>query len=285
MIYFIENDYLKVGIKDFGSELTSIVSKENGREYLWQGNSKIWTGQSPVLFPIIGRLIDDKYTFNGKEYEMPKHGFARKMPWRFHTKAVDSISFILSETDETLKVYPFCFDLIVTFTLNGRRLTVKHEVLNKTDGKMYFSLGAHPAFNCDIGDRLVFDEDENLDTIKIDLEQSLRLPEATPFLRNEKIITVTKDVFNKDALIFSGVKSESITLESDNRSDKIIFNLGKSPYLGIWAKPGAPYVCIEPWFGVNDSQIKKDDFSQKDGIQILERNEKFTFCWSAEFNA
>lgn len=284
MIHYIKNDYLKVGVKEFGCELTSIVSQENGREYLWQGNADIWSGQSPILFPIIGRLIDDKYTLDGTDYEMPKHGFARRMPWKLLSKSDSCISFLLSETEDTLKIYPFYFDLIVTFTLDGKKLTVKHEVKNKNNRKMYFSLGAHPAFNCDIGDRLVFEKQENLDCIKIDLERSLRLPETTPLLRNERTITVTKDIFKEDALIFKGVASDYITLESDNRPDKIVFTLGKAPYLGIWAKPGAPYVCIEPWYGVNDSTKKKDDFSQKDAIQTLESNKSFVFSWSADFN-
>lgn len=283
MTHFIENDFLKVGIKEFGCELTSIISKESGFEFLWQGDASVWAGQSPILFPIIGRLIDDKYTLDGTEYEMPKHGFGRKLPWKLHVKADDCISFVLSENTETLKCYPYAFDLIVTFSLNGKKLTVHHEVCNKNDGVMYFSLGAHPAFNCEIGDKLVFDENETLDTIKIDLEKSLRLPETTPFLRGEKEITVTRDVFNEDALIFEGAVSEHITLVSQSSSRRVKFNLGKAPFLGIWAKPGAPYVCIEPWYGVNDSQIKKPDFSQKDGIQKLEKDEKFDFIWSAEF--
>lgn len=284
MIHYIENDYLKVGVKEFGAELTSIVSKETGYEFMWQGNPDIWSGQSPILFPIIGRLIDDKYTLDGNEYEMPKHGFGRKLMWKLHLKADDCISFLLTESAETLKIYPYSFDLIVTFSLKGRKLTVHHEVYNKNDGVMYFSLGAHPAFNCKIGDRLVFEESENLDTIKIDLEKSLRLAETTPFLRDEKEIVITKDVFNEDALIFEGAVSEHITLVSQDSDRKVKFYLGKAPFLGIWAKPGAPYVCIEPWHGVNDSQIKKDDFSQKDGIQKLAKGEKVDFIWSAEFS-
>ncbi len=283
MIHYIENDFLKVGVKEFGCELTSIISKESGFEFLWQGDPSIWGGQSPILYPIIGRLIDDKYTLDGKDYEMPKHGFGRKLPWKPLSKDADNMSFILSENEETLKCYPYAFDLIVTFTLDGKKLTVNHEVINKNDGAMYFSLGAHPAFNCNIGDKLIFDENENLDTIKIDLVRSLRLAETTPVLRDEKVITVTEDVFNEDALIFEGAVSEHITLVSQDTDRKIKFNLGKAPFLGIWAKPGAPYVCIEPWYGVNDSQIKKPDFSQKDGIQKLEKKEKFNFCWSAEF--
>jgi len=284
MIHYIENDFLKIGVKEFGSEITSILSKKSNYEFLWQGNSEIWSGQSPILFPIIGRLIDDSYTLDGKNYIMQKHGFARKLPWKLLSKASERMSFILSDNEETKKCYPFSFDLIVTFTLKQNTLSVMHEVINKSDCTMYFSLGAHPAFNCEIGDKLIFDEPETLECIKIDLERSLRLPETTPLLNNEQEITVTDDIFKEDALIFEDVKSESITLKSQHTNKSVKFNLGKAPYLGIWAKPGAPYVCIEPWCGVNDSTERKADFSQKDGIQKLNKKENFTYIWSAEFN-
>ena len=148
---------------------------------------------------------------------------------------------------------------------------------------MYFSLGAHPAFNCKIGDKLSFDLEETLETEKIDLVRSLRLPETYPVLNNERDITVTEHIFDEDALILHGIKSENITLHTDNADIK--FNLGNAPYLGIWAKPGAPYVCIEPWWGVNDSTEKKDDFSQKDAICKAEPGTSQTFIWYAEFNA
>lgn len=284
MTHFIENSYLKVGVKEFGCEITSIISQKNGYEFLWQGDASIWSGQAPILFPVIGRLLEDKYTLDGKEYSMPKHGFARRLQWRLISKADDSMSFILSENEETLKCYPFCFDLVVTYTLNKNRLTVKHEVINKNDRTMYFSIGAHPAFNCEIGDKAVFDKNETLDKKKIDLEYSLLLPETSPLLNNEREITITEDIFNEDALIMEGVESDNISLVRKDGSVKIRFNLGKAPYLGIWAKPGAPYVCFEPWCGLNDSPIKKDDFSQKTGIQSLTPDEKFTFTWFAEFS-
>lgn len=283
MMHYIENDFLKVGVKEFGAELTSVVSKKSGYEFLWQGNPEIWSGQSPILFPIIGRLIDDSYTLDSKVYSLEKHGFARKLPWSLKAKAEDSVSFILAENEQTLKSYPYCFDLIVTFTLEKNSLSVKHTVINKNQRDMYFSLGAHPAFNCEIGDTLVFDENETLDTIKIDLEKSLRLPDTYPVLRNERTITVTKDIFNEDALILKGVKSKRITLESKSSARRVSFDLGNSPYLGIWAKPGAPYVCIEPWCGVNDSHERKADFSQKDGIQKLTPDSEFNFTWKAKF--
>lgn len=283
MVHFIENEYLKIGVKEFGCELTSVYSKKGNYEYLWQGDEKIWYGQAPILFPIVGRLIDDSYALDGKEYVMPKHGFARKSQWTLLHKDSDTLSFILSENEETLKSYPYSFDLIVTFILNENNLRVSHCVVNKNDFDMYFSLGAHPAFNCNIGDKLVFDENETLSTEKIDLEKSLRLPEKFPVLNNEKEIVITKDIFNEDALILSGYKSENIELQHADNKHKVTFNLGKAPYLGIWAKPGAPYVCIEPWYGVNDSFEKKNDFSEKDAINKLNPEEIFTFTWEARF--
>lgn len=284
MIYFIENDYLRVGVKKFGAELTSLVSKKTGIEYLWQGDESIWKGQSPVLFPIIGRLLDDKYSYNGVEYSMAKHGFARLLDWQLYEADGNKISFLLKDNEETLKNYPFRFELYVDFTLSDSVLTVTHRVLNKGEGYMYFSIGAHPAFNCEIGDILTFDENESLNAFKIDLERSLLLNETYPVLNNSRDIVITKDIFNEDALIFNGVKSKALTLHSENHNRSLHFTIGGSPYFGIWAKPGAPYVCLEPWFGLNDSPEKKDDFSQKEGIIRLAEKEEFNFAWSTEIN-
>ena len=284
MVHYIENDKLIVGVKEFGCEISIIKSKTTNYEFMWQGNPDIWGGQAPILFPIVGRLIDDKYTLDGKEYEMPKHGFARKMPWEFIGANDNSMSFRLSDTAETREIYPFEFDLVVTYRLEGTTLKVSHDIKNNGDKTMYFSIGAHPAFSCTIGDVLSFDNNETLYTEKIDLVKSLRLPDKTLVLDNEKDIVVTKDVFNEDALILSDIKSDNITLNLSEGNKKIIFNLGAAPYLGIWAKPGAPYVCIEPWYGVNDSQEKKDDFSQKDAINSVESGKVFNFTWKAEFS-
>ncbi len=284
MIHYIENEKLTVGVKEFGCEIASIKSKATGYEFMWQGNPDIWSGQAPILFPIVGRLIDDKYTLDGRDYEMPKHGFARKMLWEFIGGNDKSMSFRLSDTADTYEIYPYIFDLTVTYTLEGNTLTVSHDISNKSEKVMYFSIGAHPAFNCTIGDKLTFDENEALSTEKIDLVKSLRLPDKIPVLNNSKDIIITKDIFNEDALILSDIKSENITLNLADSDRKIIFNLGNAPYLGIWAKPGAPYVCIEPWYGVNDSQTKKEDFSQKDAINAVQVNETFNFTWKAEFS-
>ena len=283
MTHFIENDFLKVGIKEYGCEITSIISKKSGYEFLWQGNPSIWKGQSPILFPFIGRLYNDTYTLNGKDYSMSKHGFARNLPWNLYSEDEDSISFILTDNEETYVNYPYHFELIVKFTLEKNKLRVTHNVINKNDELMYFSLGAHPAFNCNIGDTLIFDKEETLECLQVDLDSSLLIPESYTLLNEEKIITVTKDIFNADALILKDFKSEHITLNVNNGERKIKFHLGFAPFLGIWAKPGAPYVCIEPWYGLNDSIEKKADLSEKTGIQKLLPGKDFIFEWTAEF--
>mgnify|MGYP003305242149 CR=1 FL=1 len=284
MIHYVENDFLKIGVKQFGCELTSIVSKKSGAEYLWQGDASFWRGQSPVLFPIIGRLLEDKYYYNGREYAMAKHGFARLLEWTHVETTADSLKFLLTDNEETMKSYPFRFDLYVTFSIDKNRLTVSHDVINKNNFDMYFSIGAHPAFNCSIGDILTFEQEEDLDTFKIDLEKSLLLPDRYPVMKNSKDLVITKDIFNEDALIFSDVRSQNITLHSNNHNRSIKFNTGASPYLGIWAKPGAPYVCIEPWFGINDSPKRKQDLSEKTGIEKAAPDSCFNFTWYAEIN-
>ena len=223
MLHCIENEKLILSVKEFGCEIASIKSKATDYEFMWQGNPDIWGGQAPILFPIVGRLIDDKYTLDGKEYEMPKHGFARKMPWEFLGADDNSMSFRLSDTAETREIYPFEFDLVVTYTLEGTTLKVSHDIKNNGDKTMYFSIGAHPAFNCTIGDVLSFDNNETLYTEKIDLVKSLRLPDKTLVLDNEKDIVVTEDVFNEDALILSDIKSDNITLHLSEGNKKIIF--------------------------------------------------------------
>lgn len=284
MNHKIQNDMLCVAVKEQGAELCSIFSKATNIEYLWQGNPDVWYGQSPILFPIVGRLIDDQYILNGKEYTMPKHGLARKRPFTLQSIHENEMTFIQSEDEETLKAYPYKFDLLIKFTLEGKTLSVEHSVVNKNDDVMYFSLGAHPGFNCEIGDELEFEKNETLDTEKIDLVESLRIPETARVLTDARTIKITEHLFDEDALILSGIQSEYVTLKSKKHNRTIKFTLGGAPYLGIWAKPGAPYVCIEPWFGVNDSYEKKSDFSQKDQIQSIPAGETFRFTWSAEIS-
>lgn len=279
MIYTAENAFFTLGVKEMGAELTSLKSKKTGCEYIWCGNTDIWYGQSPILFPIIGRLLDDKYRLGGVEYTMPKHGIVRKKPFKLFERTDDSLTFVISEDEETLKSYPYCFDLFVKFSLTKNGLEVCHTVVNKNDGVMYYSFGAHPGFNCKIGDKIEFPHAQTLRTERIDKE-SILIDETFPVIENSREIVITKDIFDKDALILSGITDKKLSLVSDGKT-KLIFNFD-SPVLGIWAKPNAPYVCLEPWWGINDSYDKKTDLSEKRLIMSLEKGETRAFSWSVE---
>lgn len=277
----LSNKSVSISVKKYGAELSSFKSLGTSIEYLWQGNPDVWYGQSPILFPIVGTLLNDKCKINGKEYEMFRHGIARKRDFELKGQNENSLTLTQSWNDESLERYPFKYVFDIEFKLDGKKLTVTHTVKNADDKTMYFSIGAHPGFNCKIGDRLSFAEPETLVCEKIDSESILD-GKFYPTLKNETDIVITKDIFDGDALILSGMKSDTLYLKSDFRPQMIKFNFGKAPVLGIWAKPGAEYVCIEPWYGINDSREVVADFSQKRLIQKLEPGEEFVFPWSAE---
>lgn len=278
MFYKIENEYFVCEVDDMGAQLHSLRSKENGKEYIWQGNPEIWYGQAPVLFPVIGQLINDKYFYSGVEYTMPKHGLARKLLFKVKECKGAKAVFSLQSDEKTRESYPFDFEYLVTFELKEKALVNTMTVVNKTDGEMYFSVGAHPAFNCKVGDVIEFEYPETLSTERID-KDNLILDEKFPLIDNSREIVITKEIFEPDALILSDIKSKKLSIKGEN---EIEFTFGDCPFLGIWAKPGAPYVCIEPWYGVNDSREVKSDISEKRGIQRLDKGETFEFAWIAE---
>lgn len=282
MIYYAENENFILGVKEMGAELTSLKSKKTGIEYIWSGNVDVWYGQSPILFPIIGRLLDDKYRLNGKEYTMPKHGIVRKKPFKLVEKTEDSLTFSQTSDSESIEMYPYEFDLRVEFQLTTDGLSVTHYVINNSNEEMYYSFGAHPGFNCEIGDYLDFENNENLLTERIDHE-SILIEEKFPVNMDGRKLFITKNIFDDDALILSGYTSKYLSLKSNNHNRVVKFNFD-SPVLGIWAKPNAPYVCIEPWWGINDNYDKKDDLSQKRGIMALEPQKTASFNWNIEIS-
>lgn len=281
MKFNLDNGKVSVAVKQYGAELSSFKSDETGTEYLWQGNPDVWYGQSPILFPIVGTLNSDTYRVNGKEYVLHRHGIARKRDFELKEQTDNSLTLTQSYNDESLKSYPYKYVMDVKFALDGKKLTVSHTVKNADDKDMYFSIGGHPGFNCEIGDYLEFEENETLKCEKI-TPDALLDGKLYPTLVDEKTIEITKNIFDDDALILSGMKSDTIYLRSNNHANYIKFNFGKAPYLGLWAKPGASYVCIEPWYGINDNHEVTPDFSQKRDIQKLAPGAEFVFTWSAE---
>lgn len=282
MIYTVQNEYLKIRVAQFGAVLTSIQSQKSGHEFLWQGDKSVWNGQSPILFPIIGKLLDDKCRIDGRAYEIIRHGLARHREFQCIAERENELVFLQKSDEETKKAYPYDYELYITFTIDKNSLTVTHMVKNPNAKTMYFSLGAHPAFNCTLGDKLVFEKQETLVSERID-HDSVITGEMDLILENSDTLLLTEHLFDKDALIFEGVQSDFVTLHREAARTKIRFTFGDAPFLAIWAKPAAPFVCIEPWYGVNDSYDRKDDFSEKRGIVALPAGGEFSFSWKAEF--
>lgn len=281
MLFTAENEYVSISVKQMGAELSSFKSKETGIEYLWQGNPDVWAGQSPILFPIVGQVYQNKFRVDGKEYEMQRHGIARRRNFELKEQGDGYLILTQSWNEDSLKQYPFKYIYDIEFRLEGKKLTVTSTIKNDDDRTIYFSIGAHPGFNCKIGDRLEFEENETLKCEKITPDAMLD-GKFYPTLTDSKRFDITADVFADDAHILSGFKSDTVYLRSDFRPQVIKFWFGKAPYLGLWAKPGADYVCIEPWYGLNDAPVYKEDFSQKRDIQKITTDEEFVFPWSAE---
>ena len=278
MSHFIENELYSVEIEELGAELRSIHCKSDNYNYMWKGDSVIWGGCSPILFPIVGRLKDGFYRYQGKIYKMEKHGFAAKSKFKVHISEKDSIEYILESSEELLKQYPFPFRLVVRFALKNNCLNVSHTVFNTGETDMWFSIGAHPGFACDIGDFLRFNKSENIKAYRL---QNDLLGNSETFLDGQDFWQIKKDSFDNDAYILEGLKSSCVSLERKNSPHGINFHWD-SPYLGIWSRPNADFVCLEPWFGVDDSLEHNNNLEEKIGIQKLSSNKNFTLSYTIE---
>ncbi|MBN3519102.1 aldose 1-epimerase family protein [Algoriphagus lutimaris] len=276
MLFTIESDLLIVKINSKGMELSSIHSKTTKLEYLWQGDPQYWTGQAPILFPIIGALKDGKTMFQGKEYELPKHGFIRNSELgKVIKQEKDRLVFQVTSSPETLAIYPFHFVLEITFQVIGNCLEVKHLVKNTGEQDMYYSLGGHPAFACPIHTGEKYDEyaiefpEVEQDHTWLIQPNGLIGNEGDQILNNSNLIPLQEHIFDADALIFKHLKSKKASLVHQKQRPVLEVEFEDFDYLGIWAKPGAPFVCIEPWLGIADSVNASGKLIDKEGIRKL----------------
>ncbi|WP_057936486.1 aldose 1-epimerase family protein [Algoriphagus resistens] len=287
MNFTLESTDLSVKINPVGMELSSIQSKTTGLEYLWQADPAIWKGHAPVLFPIVGALKGGYTTINGKKYEMPKHGLVRnssKPKLISHTNT--TLALRLTWDEESLQKYPYKFQLDMVFSLVGNTLTIKHIVTNQSDESMLYSIGGHPAFNCPLlpdekyaDYSIEFAQPETDATWLID-EAGLIKNQTKPFLENSSSIHLRGSLFDDDALIFKYLKSREVTLRHQSKGAILSVQFEDFEYLGIWAKPGAPFVCIEPWLGIGDSSDSNQQFEEKEGLLNLEPNQSHVKTYS-----
>lgn len=283
----IQNTKLKATFNELGAELTSLINLENGKEIMWSGNPDFWGGISPVLFPTVGALKNEQYIFEGHTYELPRHGFARRLVFDIKESSENEIVFELRSDEESLKIYPFEFSLEIKYTLIENKLTVSYQVKNLSEKEMYFSLGAHPGFAIDTSDGLkyddyeiVFSEDEKLEINP--LVDNLISSQTQTIELDNKTLPLSYELFSKDALVMTTMKSRELILRNNKNSHKVIFSFSNFPYFGIWAAKNADFVCLEPWQGVADLQDHSQELTEKFGILKLKNNEDWKANWAIE---
>ena len=281
MTTVIKNSILTAEIKHFGAELISLKSNQN-KEYIWEGNPDFWGKHSPILFPIVGTLKNNSFHYNGIEYHLSRHGFARDMEFELIEATENSATFSIQYSEETLKVYPFEFELQLIYTLNENNLSIEYKVFNRGKLTMPFSIGAHPAFalpNQFESYSIAFDKEESLEYYL--LENDLISNKTKKLEVQNKQIPLTYELFKNDALIFKTLKSNSLTI-SENENPILRVHFEDFPSLGIWTKMNAPFLCIEPWFGYSDTNENSGNLFEKEGIRILESNATFHSKFSVE---
>jgi galactose mutarotase-like enzyme len=289
MQYSISNDYLRISILTKGAEISSIKSKKTGAEYMWQADPDIWGSHAPVLFPAIGSFKNDECTIDGTVYKIPKHGFIRNNEnIVLANKTNDTLHFQLTYSTETLRIFPYKFRFNIFFKLEKNKLVVSHKIENLDTKTTFFALGGHPAFRCPINEGeaysdyyLEFETEENAATTLLSAN-GLISNNIEQVLTNTSILPLRTDLFDNDALIFKTLKSRKVSLKSRQSNQVLTVDYQDFKYLGIWAKPNATFVCIEPWLGIADHENTDGDFLKKDGLIALPKGEIFIADYSIE---
>ena len=274
---------LKIQTKKSGAELTSV--QYNGKEMLFQGakvldsNGNIyWKRQAPILFPIVGQLKNSQTQIEGETYEMSQHGFARDMDFEEISKTENKHHYMLKYNEGTLKKYPYKFELHVIYEIIGDTLTVTYKVKNIDDKIIYFGLGGHPAFNCNYSSgeyEIAFSENEDkIEFLK--LKNGLIDTEKAQNILQDNKIYLKEDTFDNDAVIMKNLKSNKVVLQNHETNQKILeLDFTGFPYLALWSKKGAPFVCIEPWQNTADKIDSVQIYKDKENIIELPKDKEY----------
>ncbi len=264
---------LTAEINPLGAQL-SILRDRAGRDLLWDGDPSVWTGRAPLLFPIVGTLAGGCYRLGSKTYHLPRHGFARGKLFDIVNATSASAAFRLKADESSLLVYPFHFELEVRIALDGPTLSVTTHVRNTGDEAMPASFGYHPGFRWPLpfgGARsshfIEFASDEPAPIRRLDAD-GLLSPErhATPI--SQRRLSLEDSLFQNDAIILDEIRSRSVTYGADD-GPRLQVSFPDSPHLGLWTKPRANFICIEPWHGIADPVGFSGDFRAKPGVFML----------------
>ncbi|MBC6696054.1 aldose 1-epimerase family protein [Terrisporobacter mayombei] len=286
-MHIIESNDLIIESKNSGAELTRIYSKKYNKEILWNGDSSFWGRHSPILFPIVGRLKDNETYIEDKLYNMSQHGFARDMEFEVIDETNSSIIYKLQSNEESKKFYPYEFELLIKYTLEENKLNIKWEVKNIDSREIYFSIGAHPAFNISSREELSnyyieFKCKDNINQISL---EGPYYNEITSMSKLETLELNPKS-FEKDAIIFTNIDELSIKNKKEDNYIKVSFE--DFPLVGIWSpyykdeNLTAPFICVEPWHGLADSVNSDKVYKNKKFINKLNIGEIFITDYTIE---
>lgn len=286
MTYTLHNQSLQAVIRSQGAELISLVNRHTNTEHLWQADPDVWPWHAPNLFPVVGGQANDEILVDGKAYPMKRHGFARTSKFTCIESGPDFAIFELPSSAATKAVYPYDFLFSITYQLNGPSLNVTYRVKNEGKNTLFMSVGAHPAFNVPFNEGeaytdyyLDFEEDEMLEVSLLGTD-GLLTGETTRIELTNRQLQLTPTLFDNDALVLLNLQTRRVTLKSRANNQSIQLDFAYFQYLGLWAKPGAPFVCIEPWLGVADTSSAPRPFNQKQGIQQVASGKSFAATYS-----
>ena len=265
----LKNELLQIVVSEHGAEMQSILDAE-GKEYLWQGDPKYWGRRSPILFPIVCGLWDDCYRLDGYEYKMARHGFARDMDFKLINKTDTKVTFALEDSPETHRCYPYHFMLSITYRLDGNKIHVIWHVHNTDNNEIHFQIGGHPAFMIpgmkevdEVKGTVRFDNKGKLERLIGNMKGCI-IPGRFDVGSKDGIWHFTEESFKEDCVIIDKSQVKQVALLDEDGQPSVTVDM-KTPCVGIWAPFGkhAPFVCIEPWYGIHDKVEYSGDFRQK----------------------
>ncbi|MER0281871.1 aldose 1-epimerase family protein [Clostridioides difficile] len=283
----LQNEKLIIESNNSGAELTKIFSKRYNKDILWNGNKKYWGRQSPILFPIVGKLVDNETIIEENLYSMTQHGFARDMEFEIIDKGDTFISYKLTDNESTLEKYPYSFELIINYTLKDNSINIEWIVKNTDSKDIFFSIGGHPAFNLPLFEQNDFSKyhlefKKRSDVEKINLNTSF-IDDIT-FIGDLKKLQLSPELFKNDALIYTNIDEVSIC--NNDGGKYITLSMQDFPLVGIWTpyysetNSTAPFLCIEPWYGLADSIHSNKIYKDKKFINKLGKGKIFTTSYS-----
>lgn len=286
----LSNDSLTIQVSPQGAELSSIVANATGKEYLWQADPTFWKRHSPVLFPIVGSLWNNEYRHNSNTYKLSQHGFARDKEFELIEETNTELRFRLTESEDTLQLYPFPFSLEIGYRLTGNQIEITWIVENTGSEEMHFQIGAHPAFyypdfneNSEQRGFFAFDRTQGLSYKLIQEKGCIGDKEYPLTLNSEGLLPLDTHTFDKDALVLEDSQIKRVDLLKQNGSPYLSVHF-TAPVVGLWSPPSknAPFVCIEPWYGRCDRVNYAGEYKDKDWMQHLKEGERFVGRYSVE---